>query len=130
MLLSKMNWGIPTPLSLIESRWMAPDAFIIASGGIWNGVYAAKMIALGSNLVGLARPILKTLVEHGYNGVKRYLEKYIEELKITMYLTGTRTPSELCIKPVVLGPNIRYYMESRGINIGEYLEKNRCSVIY
>lgn len=129
LLLSKMKWGIPTPISLIESRWIAPDAYIVASGGVWNGIYAAKLIALGSDLVGVARPILKTLIEHGYSGARKYVEKYLEELKTTMFLTGASTLRELRVKPVILGPNIRYYIESRGISVREYLDKSRCAHI-
>ncbi|MEM0001302.1 MAG: type 2 isopentenyl-diphosphate Delta-isomerase [Desulfurococcaceae archaeon] len=129
LLFSKINWGIPTPLSLIESRWVAPDAFIIASGGVWNGVNATKLIALGANMVGVAKPILKTLIKHGYESARKYLEKYITEIKTTMFLIGASEISELCFKPLVLGSTIKYYVESRGINAKEYIEKTRCGVV-
>lgn len=119
--LLSVKWGIPTPLSLIETRHVAPEATVIASGGVWSGINACKMIALGGDLVGLARPLLKALIEKGYEGMKKYMELYIKELKTTMFLTGATSIKELRKKPIVLGPTIRNYLEQRGINVNNYL---------
>jgi len=127
--LSEAKWGIPTPLSLIEARYAAPDATIVASGGVWSGVVAAKLIALGGDLVGAARPFLKTLLEHGEEGVRNFLDKYISELKAVMFLTGSRTLRELRYKPIVLGLPVRNYLEQRGINVYKYLEIYRRGVV-
>ena len=50
------DWGIPTAQSIRETRRGAPDAFVVASGGIRTGVEAAKAIALGADAVGFAAP--------------------------------------------------------------------------
>jgi len=127
--LSEAKWGIPTPLSLIEARYAAPDATIVASGGVWSGVVAAKLIALGGDLVGAARPFLKALLEHGEEGLRSFLDKYIGELKAVMFLTGSRTLRELRYKPIVLGLSVRNYLEQRGINVYKYLEIYRRGVV-
>ncbi|MEM4717273.1 MAG: type 2 isopentenyl-diphosphate Delta-isomerase [Desulfurococcaceae archaeon] len=127
-LLHELKWGIPTPISLIETRYSNPSAFIIASGGVWNGVYAAKLIALGGDIVGFARPMLKVFLENGVEGMNRYIEEYITELKFTMFLVGARSIKELRSSPIVLGPWIKNYVEQRGIKIGDYISRIRIGV--
>ena len=123
--LSSLGWGIPTPISLIEVKTACPSGVVIASGGVWNGVYAAKMLALGGDLVGFARPILKALINHGYEGAKRYLEKYITELKAVFFLVGARNLKELRAKPLILGAKLRDLLTARGINVEEYIARIR-----
>lgn len=118
-------WGIPTPLSVVEARYANRSAQVIASGGVWDGIKAAKMLALGSDMVGFARPLLKTLIEKGFDGAQNYLERYISELKTTMFLVGAEKPSDLCKTPVVLGGTIVSYLTGRGIDVEKYLSA-RC----
>ncbi len=109
------DWGIPTPLSVIEARYSAPDSFIIASGGVWDGVRAAKNIILGANMVGFARSILIKLIE-GFDKATEYVESFIDELRTTMFLIGADSIKSLHSKPVVLSGDIRLYMVQRGID--------------
>lgn len=129
LLLHDLGWGIPTPLSLIESRSAARDAVIVASGGVWNGINAAKLIALGADMVGFARPVLKALVENGLDGADRYIAKYIRELTITMFLTGSASLSDLRRVSVVLGPVVYNYMVQRGVKPEEYILRIRHGVM-
>ncbi|HIE33589.1 MAG TPA: type 2 isopentenyl-diphosphate Delta-isomerase [Candidatus Altiarchaeales archaeon] len=87
------GWGIPTAESIKEiSKMNIP---IIASGGIRDGINAAKAIALGSDCVGMALPILRAWSYHGIDGVKKFLDQFIMELRICMFLTGSKTVNEL-----------------------------------
>jgi len=82
------NWGIPTPTSILEvgdaTNWKIP---IIATGGIRNGLDAAKALVLGANAAGIARIMLKP----AFIGKKETiyeLEAIIKELRASMYLLG------------------------------------------
>ena len=52
------DWGRPTADALAGALASAPGLPVIASGGVRNGVEAAKCLALGASAAGLARPFL------------------------------------------------------------------------
>lgn len=52
------SWGVPTREALAGARRVAPRLALIASGGLRDGVDAAKSLALGARAAGLARPLL------------------------------------------------------------------------
>ncbi len=81
-----MGWGIPTAVSVVEVRSAAPDAVIIASGGIRSGIDVLKSIALGADLAGIAWPALVAVMTGS-----RELDKIVYELRMAMLLTGSRT---------------------------------------
>lgn len=115
------SWGIPTPVAVVEARYVARDAVIIASGGVWDGLRAAKCLSLGADMVGLAKPVLKTLVLEGFESALRFLESYIQTLKTVMFLTSSRTPRELRRKPVVILSPLLDFLKQRGIDVYEYV---------
>ncbi len=115
------SWGIPTPISVIECRYAVPRSTIIASGGVWSSYKAAINIALGADLVGIARPILKALFNGGVEGGLKYLKLFMEGLKAIAFLTGSSNVLELRRKPLYIGSRILSYMRSRGINMDAYL---------
>ncbi len=88
------NWGIPTAKCVagLSSEIKVP---IIASGGVRTGIDAAKSFALGANCVGMALPFLKAWSSGGKSGVRNFLNNFITELKIAMFLTGSKTVDEL-----------------------------------
>ncbi|WP_373467817.1 type 2 isopentenyl-diphosphate Delta-isomerase [Acidianus infernus] len=113
------GWGIPTAASIIETRFAVPDAFIIGSGGIRNGLQIAKAIALGADIAGMASPVLKKAVE-GKESLVSFFNKVIFELKAAMMLTGAKNVEELKRVPVVIWKELREWMESRGISLSTY----------
>jgi len=86
--------GIGTAESLRQCRKVF-EGKLIASGGIRTGLDCAKAIALGADLCGIALPVLKAQQKEGSQGVKKLLEKVIEELRIAMFLAGAKNLEEL-----------------------------------
>jgi isopentenyl-diphosphate delta-isomerase len=120
------DWGIPTPLSVIEARSISRELVVIASGGVWNGIKALKVLALGANLVGFARPLLKALLEQGLEGAETYIKRYLTTLRTVMFLVGAKDLKSTCKIPIVLGSTIINYLTQRGINPVEYVKRLRC----
>ncbi len=93
------GWGIPTPESIAALAQLAQDAelpgiTVIGSGGIRNGVDAAKAIALGADLVGLAYPFLEAAAQSAERVVER-AERIVQELRIAMFCAGAGNVAEL-----------------------------------
>ena len=83
------GWGIPTAIALTEARQAVPDMPIFASGGMRNGIDAAKAIRLGAVLVGIAQPVLGDAAGPK-NSVSARLESLVAELKICAFCTGSQ----------------------------------------
>lgn len=88
-----VDWGIPTPVS-IQQVAAVPGVTVIGSGGIRNGVDAAKAIALGAHLVGTAYPLLKPATVSAEAVLER-VGRMVDELRIAMLCVGARTIDEL-----------------------------------
>ena len=88
------DWGLSTAEALVECRRAVPDLPLIASGGIRNGLEIAKCIALGASLAGVAGPLLPAAMR-GPRAVEAELDRWIHELRVTMFAAGARALSEL-----------------------------------
>lgn len=91
------DWGIPTTECIRQVAALKDEKRfeLIASGGIQTGLDAAKAIALGADLVGIARPFIQAFVAGGPGALAAKVESILEQLRITMLLTGSRTIGEL-----------------------------------
>jgi isopentenyl-diphosphate delta-isomerase len=88
------NWGIPT-VTCIQEVSRIKKINVIASGGIKDGVDIAKSIALGADIAGMARPLLKVLMEKGTQGLENEIDYIQKELKLAMFLTGSKNIKKL-----------------------------------
>ncbi|MBE9391059.1 type 2 isopentenyl-diphosphate Delta-isomerase [Fervidicoccus fontis] len=118
------NWGIPTALSIIETRSVSSEIKIIASGGIRNGVEVAKSIAIGADIAGFALPALKEAAR-SKECLDRYVRNIIMELKIAMLLTSAKDVEELKNVPIVFDEKITNWLSQRGIDPIKFLENRK-----
>jgi isopentenyl-diphosphate delta-isomerase len=88
------DWGVPTSEAVREARRVAPDGLIFASGGIRSGMDAAKALALGANMVGVAGPFLRAAAE-GEDAAFELAEEFIDVLRTTMFCIGAPTVEAL-----------------------------------
>ncbi len=88
------DWGIPTADAVRAARRAAPEARIFASGGLRDGIDAAKALALGADLVGLAGPFLRAVAEGG-NQAADLARELIETIRIAMFCVGARSIPQL-----------------------------------
>ncbi len=89
-----LKWGIPTAFATWEAS-QVKDIEIISTGGMYHGLMAAKALAMGASMVGIARPVLKSLIEFGERGAEKWLKHYILNIKRVMFLLGVQSVDEL-----------------------------------
>jgi isopentenyl-diphosphate delta-isomerase len=95
-------WGIPTPVAI---RLVHPVGRpVIASGGIRNGLDAARALALGADLVSAARPFLEAALA-GQAALDEWTAAFLEELRTALFLTGSADLAAFKrLRPVITGP--------------------------
>lgn len=83
------DWGLTTADALMQARSTLPNAGIIATGGIRDGLTALKAIHLGADMVGIGLPIMKAALESEHSATT-LVSAIIDELKIAMMVSGLR----------------------------------------
>ena len=95
-----IDWGIPTADSLRYCREAAPGLPLFASGGIKDGIEAAKCVALGASLVGLAGEFLRAADRDGAAGVAELAATLTDELRVAMFCAGAANLAALARTPL------------------------------
>jgi isopentenyl-diphosphate delta-isomerase len=91
------EWGLRTSYCLRTTATLKKEYkfILMASGGISNSHDFAKSIALGADLSGSARFILKNIIENGIDNTKNMLLLWMDDLKKIMFLTGSKNLKDL-----------------------------------
>jgi len=93
-------WGLPTMAAIpLACKAGLP---VIGSGGIRSGLDAARALALGATMVGVARPLL-VVAQQGIEATATWIERFLDELRTALFLTGPRPPADIRDKAILLG---------------------------
>lgn len=92
------EWGIPTPVSIVEVRKVS-QKLIIATGGLKSGIDIAKAIVLGADIGGFAYKFLQT-AWNDYNtstnlNTLKEIQTLKKELRSTLWLMNLKNIKEL-----------------------------------
>lgn len=90
------DWGLPTSYCIRKVKELKKqyEFMLVGSGGINNGLDAAKALALGADFTASARIILQELEKRDIEGVKKLILDWFGTVKQVMFLTGSRTLAE------------------------------------
>ncbi len=86
------DWGVPTVDAIVEARSVAPSMPVIASGGLRDGVDAAKCLALGATAAGIARPFL---IAARADRATEMVGTVIDQLRIAIWAAGAGSAAEM-----------------------------------
>jgi isopentenyl-diphosphate delta-isomerase len=114
------DWGIPTAAAV---GWLAAAGLpgagveVIASGGIRTGLDAARALALGARVAGLAAPALRA-VRNAARGAGReagraFLTHVVDGIRAAALLAGVRRASELAAAPRVITGELAAWLAQR-----------------
>ena len=93
------DWGIPTVRAIAEVRAACPETVIIGSGGVRNGLDAAKAIRLGADIVGQAAGVLDAATI-STEAVVEHFEVVIRQLRTACFCTGSAGLAALRATPL------------------------------
>jgi isopentenyl-diphosphate delta-isomerase len=92
------DWGIPTPISLLEANVGIP---LIGTGGLRNGLDIVKAITMGATAGGMAWKLLKA-ASKGYEDLIKELNYIEDEIRAGIFLTGKTSTTELMCSNYIL----------------------------
>lgn len=107
------DWGVPTAASVCELRGL--NLNLIASGGIRTGLQAAKALALGAKVVGVALPVLRAYTTGGIEAVETFFQSFFDELRVAVMLCGAASVAELTPEHAVIGGKLLDWVSQRGL---------------
>ncbi len=102
------DWGIPTAASLAQLSGLPLE--LVATGGVGDGLDAARALALGASAAGIARPVLRAWTAGGREGAAGFVARVVEELTLACWLTGAASGGRLREVPIVVGPTLRRWV--------------------
>jgi isopentenyl-diphosphate delta-isomerase len=93
------DWGLSTTESIITGKELNLDYKLWASGGVRTGLDAAKLLALGAEMVGFAKPVLESAMQ-GDQALDLWIQQMQYELKVALFCTGSADLHDLNAKRV------------------------------
>jgi isopentenyl-diphosphate Delta-isomerase len=98
-----VDWGQQTAHTISDVRSSCPKAIIVGSGGIKDGLHAAKAIRVGANIVGQAAGVL-TAATQSPQAVIDHFKIMISQLRVACFCTGSLSIGDLQRAPLQKDP--------------------------
>lgn len=98
-----VDWGQQTAHTISDVRSSCPKAIIVGSGGIKDGLHAAKAIRVGANIVGQAAGVL-TAATQSPQAVIDHFKIMISQLRVACFCTGSLSIADLQKAPLQKSP--------------------------
>jgi isopentenyl-diphosphate delta-isomerase len=107
------DWGIPTAASVAWVSAAEPSVELVASGGIRSGVDAARALALGARMAGVAQPALRAVKDGGREGAIGFLSRVVDGIRAATLLAGLERSADLARAPRVITGELRDWLAQR-----------------
>ncbi len=107
------GWGVPTAASVVFARRNGLET--IASGGIRDGLDAARALVLGARAVAAALPFLRAFRHEGEAGLSAEIDLWVGGLRAVTLLSGALDVRSLRSVPRVLGPRLRSWLDEASL---------------
>ena len=105
------DWGVPTAVAVVGAA--VTGLPLVATGGVRTGLDAAKALALGATLVGVARPLLQAAMA-GDAALDAWIAQFLHELRTVLFLTGSRSVADLQTRPRVIVGATKSWLDQLG----------------
>ncbi|NJP38173.1 type 2 isopentenyl-diphosphate Delta-isomerase [Alkalicoccus luteus] len=116
------SWGIPTAVSLIETK-QSVDVPVIASGGIRTADDILKSLSCGAAACGMAGAVLKNLQEKGLEKTAQEMNDMIEYIRLGMTALGKKRVKDLTGSPVIISGSTGLWLKERGISTSVFARR-------
>lgn len=108
--LALRDWGIPAAASTGLCAGVLP---VIASGGVRDGLDAARALSLGAAAVGVGRPLLEqALLRAG--AALQWIERFAYQLRAAVFLAGVTSVAGLPEASRIVGGHTRWWLDEMG----------------
>lgn len=105
------GWGIPTAASVSLCADVLP---VIATGGVRNGLDAARAMSLGAIAVGVGRPLLEQAML-GADAASDWIEAFAYQLRAATFLSGVNSARALPSARVMVTGVTRQWLDEAGL---------------
>jgi len=119
------DWGIPTPVSIIEATEADTGVSVIGSGGFNDALEMMKGLAIGANAIGVAGRFIQLLIEEGMDGLREEIEILHQELSIIMTALGVQRIGDLKNVPLIIAGDTHHWLTQRGIETTQFSRRSQ-----
>lgn len=98
------NWGIPTIECLMQIRKLKKEREfeLVASGGIRSSYDLVKALCLGADFAAAAQPVIKSVVNDGYEGLENMFRKWRHQARVILTLLGCKNTDDLSPEMLII----------------------------